>query len=69
MRLEDGSVLKGYRYQDFESVFESYGLSATVTPLQSNGDNHFGNIQTVTPAAGVTVQKFRMPRMMGLVTM
>ena len=57
MRLDDGSVLKGYRYHDFVSVFESYGLSATVTPLQNNNDGHFSDIQTVTPTSDVTVPK------------
>ena len=61
MRLDEGLVLKGYRYQDFASVFESYGLCATVTPLQSNNDGHFSEIQTVTPAIDVTVQKVKKP--------
>ena len=61
MRLEDGPVLKGYRYQDFVSVFESYGLCATVTPLQSNSDGHFSDMQTVTPTSDVTVAKSIKP--------
>jgi putative DNA primase/helicase len=66
MRLDGGAVLKGYRYQDFVSVFESYGLPATVTPLQSNNDGHSSHIQTVTPAADVTVAKSRKPNNDGL---
>lgn len=61
MRFGDGSTLKGYRYQDFASVFESYGLCATVTPLQSNNEGHFSHLQTVTPAIDVTVQKAQKP--------
>jgi uncharacterized protein DUF3631 len=55
MRLEDGSVLKGYRYLDFMSVFDSYGLLPIVTPLQCSNDGHFGGVQTVTPEVNVTV--------------
>ena len=61
MRLDDGSVLKGYRYQDFASIFESYGLCATVTPLQSNSHGHFSDMQTVTPTSDVTVAKSIKP--------
>ena len=62
MRLEDGSILKGYRYEDFVSVFESYGLIATVTPLQSSSDGHFDEAPTVTPSMYVTVAMSEKPR-------
>lgn len=57
IRLASGQTLKGYMRSEFDEVFECYGVSATVTPSQTNSDGQFRDFESVTRSADVTVEK------------
>ena len=59
-RRKGGDVFRGYLFSDFEEAFASYLPDTppqSVTPLQSNENNHLGQNQIVTHEDAVTLLK------------
>ena len=63
-RRKGGDVFRGYLFSDFEEAFASYIPDTppqSVTPLQSNENNHLGQNQIVTHEETVTLLKSQKP--------